>query len=43
MLRVTGYKKCDLAVLIGGSDFRLHSIDYDEEISEMLIEEERDW
>lgn len=38
---VTGYKKCDLAVLIGGSDFRLYSIDYDEEIAEMLIEEER--
>ncbi len=38
---VTGYKKCDLAVLIGGSDFRIYSIDYDEDIAEMLIEEER--
>lgn len=39
-MAVTGYPVADLAVLIGGSDFRIYTIDADAELHEMLIEAE---
>lgn len=36
---ITQTKKCSLAVLIGGQQFRMYEIDYDAELFEMLIEE----
>lgn len=38
---VTGYRKADIAVLIGGSDYRVYTVDYDAELAAMLIERER--
>lgn len=40
-MTVVGAKKCDIAVLIGASDFRIYHVDFDPEISDMLIEEEK--
>ena len=36
---ITQTKKCSLAVLIGGQQFRMYEIDYDPELFDMLIEE----
>jgi predicted phage-related endonuclease len=38
---VTGLKKADIPVLIGGHDYRLYSVDYDAELAAMLIVRER--
>ena len=40
-MAVTGSKMCDVAVLIGASDFRIYHVDFDPEIAAMLIEEEK--
>lgn len=40
-MAVTGTKMCDVAVLIGASDFRIYHVDFDPEIAAMLIEEEK--
>lgn len=40
-MAVTGAKMCDVAVLIGASDFRIYHVDFDPEIAAMLIEEEK--
>ena len=40
-MAVLGADRCDVAVLIGGSDFRIYTVERDEEIIDMLIEEER--
>lgn len=37
---VMGYERADLAVLIGGRDFRIYHIEKDSELEEMLIEKE---
>lgn len=39
-LYVTGAKQCDVAVLIGGSDFRIYHVFADAEMSQMLINTE---
>lgn len=36
-MAVTGFEVADIAVLIGGSDFRLYEIQADQELQEMLI------
>jgi putative phage-type endonuclease len=38
---VCARRKADIPVLIGGSDYRVYSIDLDEELAELLIERER--
>lgn len=38
---VMGYKKADLAVLIGGRDFRIYHLPYDAELADLIIERER--
>lgn len=40
-MTVVGAKMCDVAVLIGASDFRIYHVDFDPEIAAMLIEEEK--
>lgn len=40
-MAVLGADRCDVAVLIAGSDFRIYTVDRDEEIIDMLIDEER--
>lgn len=40
-MTVTGAKRCDVAVLIGASDFRIYHVQSDPELEAMLIEEER--
>ena len=40
-MAVLGADRCDVAVLIGGSDFRIYTVERDEEIIDMLIDEER--
>lgn len=42
-LAVTGYLAADVAVLIGGNDFRIYRIDRDEELIARLIELEADF
>jgi len=37
---VTGRKKADIPVLIGGSDYRVYSVELDEELAKLLIERE---
>lgn len=37
---VTGYRVADVAVLIGGSDFRIYEVQADDELQTMLLEEE---
>ena len=38
---VTGRRKADVPVLIGGSDYRLYHVDLDDELAALLIERER--
>ena len=38
---VTGRKRADIPVLIGGSDYRVYSIELDEELANLLIDRER--
>lgn len=38
---VTGLRRADLPVLIGGSDYRLYQVEYDAELAALLIERER--
>jgi putative phage-type endonuclease len=38
---VTGRKKADIPVLIGGSDYRVYSVELDEELAQLLIDRER--
>lgn len=40
-LTVTGNEVCDIAVLIGGSDFRIYTVEADHTIAELLIEQQR--
>jgi putative phage-type endonuclease len=40
---VTGRKKADIPVLIGGSDYRVYSVDYDPELAAMLIERQSEF
>lgn len=40
-LVVTGRQYCDVAVLIGASDFRIYRVDYDPELAALIIEEEK--
>jgi putative phage-type endonuclease len=40
---VTGRRKADIPVLIGGSDYRVYSVDYDPELAAMLIERESEF
>lgn len=40
-MTVLGAKRCDVAVLIGASDFRIYHVDFDPEVAAMLIEEEK--
>lgn len=40
-MAVLGAKRCDIAVLIGASDFRIYHVDFDPEVAAMLIEEEK--
>lgn len=37
-MAITGFNQCDIAVLIGNSDFRIYSIDRDEELIKMIID-----
>lgn len=39
-MMVTGYQQADLAVLIGGRDFRIYRIGYDRELADMIAEHE---
>ena len=39
----TGRKKADIPVLIGGNDYRVYSVDLDEELANLLITRERDF
>jgi len=40
-MSVTGRNRADVAVLIGGSDFRVYTVEKDPELEEILIEHER--
>lgn len=40
---VTGYKVADVAVLIGGSDFRIYTVEADKELHQAMIEREREF
>ena len=40
-MTVTGKKACDVAVLIGASDFRIYTVRNDPELAALLIEEEK--
>lgn len=42
-MTVTGAKQCDVAVLIGGSDFRIYHVYADAEMSQMLIDAETEF
>ena len=42
-LAVTGFTIADIAVLIGGNDFRIYEVPADEELQAMIIEGERDF
>lgn len=42
-MAVTGYEVADVAVLIGGQDFRLYEIPADAELQEMMIEQEAEF
>lgn len=42
-LAVTGVKTADVAVLIGGNDFRIYTIEADEELQALLIERESEF
>lgn len=38
---VTGYRSWDFAVLLGGNDFRIYTVEYDSRIADRIIEETR--
>lgn len=38
-MAITGFGTCDLAVLIGGQDYRVYNLKRDHELEEMIIEE----
>lgn len=40
---VTGYPVADIAVLIGGSDFRIYTVEADRELHEMLVDAEAEF
>lgn len=40
-MAVLGAERCDIAVLIAGSDFRIYTVKRDQELIDMLIDEER--
>jgi putative phage-type endonuclease len=40
---VTGYQRCDVAVLIGGQDFRYYHIYEDAELQQMMIDQYKDF
>ena len=40
---VTGRRKADIPVLIGGNDYRVYSVDLDEELANLLITREREF
>lgn len=40
---VTGYQLADVAVLIGGSDFRVYTVEADRELHEMLVDAEAEF
>lgn len=40
---VTGMEVADIAVLIGGQDFRIYTVEADRELQDMLIEQEREF
>ena len=42
-LEVTGFEFCDVAVLIGGSDFRLYEVGVDPELCRMIVEAEAEF
>jgi putative phage-type endonuclease len=42
-LIVTGYKRADLAVLIGGQTFRHYTIGFDRDLADVVIEREREF
>ena len=42
-LAVTGVKTADVAVLIGGNDFRIYTVEADEELQALLIERESEF
>lgn len=42
-MAVTGYAVADIAVLIGGSDFRIYTIEADAELHEMLVDAEAEF
>jgi putative phage-type endonuclease len=42
-MAVTGFKVADIAVLIGGSDFRLYEVPADAELQDMMIDAEADF
>lgn len=42
-LAVTGAKTADVAVLIGGNDFRIYTVEADEELQALLIERESEF
>ena len=42
-MEVTGFEVADVAVLIGGSDFRLYEVPADRELQEMLIDAEAEF
>ena len=39
-MAVTGAQACDVAVLIGGGDFRIYTVERDQELIDLLIKEE---
>ena len=39
-MTVLGAPRCDVAVLIGSSDFRIYTVENDQELADLLIEEE---
>lgn len=42
-MTVLNVNRCDVAVLIGGSDFRIYHVSNNPELAELLIEEEKDF
>lgn len=42
-MAVTGFKEADVAVLIGGQDFRLYAVPADEDLQTLLIEREAEF
>lgn len=40
---VTGYKIADIAVLIGGADFRIYTVEADPELHEMMVDAEAEF